>query len=120
MKKTLTVIFVTILVLLPTIAGAIIHLTPNEIIQTPINLSGTFLDEDGRGYEFNRNSNAFLASFFDDLDENSSPSLYTPENIKYDKKINCNQRKMYIFSVLYKMERFSFTCGPLDKWIDKW
>ncbi len=86
MKKTLTVIFVTILVLLPTIAGAIIHLTPNEIIQTPINLSGTFLDEDGRGYEFNRNSNAFLASFFDDLDENSSPSLYTPENIKYDKK----------------------------------
>ena len=86
MKKALTTILVVILALLPTIVAAVLHLTPDEIIQTPINLSGSFIDENGNGYEFNRNNNSFLASFFDDLDDNSIKSSYSLDNIKYDKK----------------------------------
>jgi len=86
MKKALTTILVVILALLPTIVAAVLHLTPDEIIQTPINLSGSLIDENGNGYEFNRNNNSFLASFFDDLDDNSIKSSYSLDNIKYDKK----------------------------------
>lgn len=82
MKKVFIVILVAIVVLLPTITAAVLFSMPD---QTPINITGNFYDGKSVNFEFNRNKNAFLASFFEDLDENSSVSTYKIETIKYDK-----------------------------------
>lgn len=84
MKKVFIVFLTAILVLLPTIVAAVLYLIPDDIIQTPININGTFLDENGNKYEFNRNKNSFLASFFDNLDESATPSELTIDSISYD------------------------------------
>ncbi len=84
MKKVVVIFLSAILVMLPTIAAAVLYLMPDDIIQTPININGTFFGENGSKYEFNRNKNSFLASFFDALDENSTPSELNVNSISYD------------------------------------
>ncbi len=84
-KKIFAIIFAAILVLLPTIAGAILYFMPDELIQSPVNISGTLYDNEGVSFDFNRNKNSFLASFFDELYENASPSVFEVDDIKYDK-----------------------------------
>ena len=84
MKKALIIILISIIVLLPTICALAIYLVPDDIIQTPINIHGVFSDGE-ETYEFNRNKNTSLASFFNDLDDNGTPGNVDLSSIKYDK-----------------------------------
>ncbi|MGM9632024.1 MAG: M23 family metallopeptidase [Eubacteriales bacterium] len=84
-KKILGIILAVLLVLLPSIACAVIYFIPEDIVQTPLNISGTFYDGGNVNFEFNRNKNSFLASFFDELYENSTPSTFEADKIRYDK-----------------------------------
>ena len=88
MKKALLVILTVIVVLLPTIVGVVLYLIPDDIIPTPVNVSGVFYDENGNKYEFNRSKNPLLASFFDGLEERSSLTSITLDRLTYDAKFS--------------------------------
>ena len=88
MKKVIVIVLAVLLVLLPSIALLVLHLIPESVIQTPINISGTFTDGKIVNYKFNRSSNSDLALFFDSLDENASPAQISLDQIAFDKSFS--------------------------------
>ena len=85
MKKALIITLAILIFLLPTITALIICVLPDDLINTPVNTSGTLSDESAT-YEFNKNKNAVLAEFFDKLYESSSLSDKSIDQISYNKK----------------------------------
>lgn len=118
MKKALIIILVSIIVLLPTICALVIYLVPDYIIQTPININGVFSDGDN-SYEFNRNNNTFLASFFNDLEDNATPSNVEVAGLKYDKIFTAeidertSKKLITIYTSLYGNSYYSVDNGEL-------
>ncbi len=86
MKKVLTIILAALIVLLPTIAALVLHFLPDGIVQTPISITGTLYDDDAH-YEFDRNNNASLASFFNSLEQSSRLVQLSADSIEFDKML---------------------------------
>lgn len=93
MKKAIIIILAVIIVLLPTIAALILHFMPDSSISNPINISGHLSDGDKVEFEFNRNTNTPLASFFDQLYENSLPTELTTDKLNFDKEFGVDTVK---------------------------
>lgn len=81
MKKVILIILSLILLLLPTITAVILEMMPEGVIQAPITVSGTFWDENGAKYDFDKNNHPELAVFFNTLSSNSSQSNITASEI---------------------------------------
>lgn len=93
MKKVIIIVLAILLVLLPSIAALVLYLIPESVIQTPINISGTFTDGKIVNYKFDRNSNSDLALFFDELDEHSFETQITLDDIDFDKSFSAEVTK---------------------------
>lgn len=81
MKKSLIIVLAALLVLLPSIAALIIYMIP-DVVQTPINISGTLYDKNN-SYTFDKN-NEILVSFFNSLEKESEPIDTVLDESSYD------------------------------------
>lgn len=93
MKKALTVIIATLVVLLPTIAGLIIYFMPEDPATQQVSITGTFYDGEGVTFDFTRSKNALLCTFFDELESNSIATELATSRIRYDKIFYANMKK---------------------------
>lgn len=103
MKKAIIIVLAVIVVLLPTIAALVLHFMPDSSITNPINISGHFSDGASTQFEFNRSTNTSLASFFDQLHENSYSTDLVADRLVYDKsyKVDMVKRNVTTQITLY-------------------
>ena len=93
MKKPLSLILGIILMLTPTVAATILYFLPNISIMSPENeLGGTLSVSNTEAYFFNEKENAFLNSYFNELEENSKIHDISKDDISFEKKFSISIR----------------------------
>ena len=93
MKKILSVILAIFLLLIPTIAATVLYFLSDIPAFSPGNeLGGTLRVSDTESYFFNERENAFLNSFFNELDASSTQSSLSEDSLSFDKKLSASIR----------------------------
>lgn len=119
MKKTLIIVLASLLILLPTIIALVLNIFPNELVKSPINISGTLFDSNGTSYSFDKDNNLVLTSFFSDLENNSIKTDVSVNDIEYDEELRANvtkKKETKSISLYFSLERpnyFAYEDGVL-------